>query len=192
MEGNTHSIIYKDRALLISTDELTAAARNLEWALRPSPLPWRPNFRLCRCANVSLWDLSFKKWLDLENCYSQFLESGNHMAAKTMAKIMLRKRVFLSEWEITACIYWFISVKSAIQRKFKYLYSSTAHADDDVMGVSKRVDTDESMNAQLRALTKGDITKERTVLKLPMYRAIIELNEQAREAQEIAQLTKQK
>ncbi len=47
------------------------------------------------------------------------------------------------------------------------------------------------MNAQIRALTKGDITKEKEILSLDTWRALTELNAQAREYKELnAQLNK--
>ena len=40
------------------------------------------------------------------------------------------------------------------------------------------------MNAEIRALTGGDITKENQVLSMDCWRALTELNEKARETQE--------
>ena len=45
----------------------------------------------------------------------------------------------------------------------------------------------ELVNAEIRALTGGDITKEREVLQMDCWRALTELNEKAREAQELQQ-----
>ena len=41
------------------------------------------------------------------------------------------------------------------------------------------------MNAQIRALTKGDVTKEQQVLALDTLRALTELDAQAREYEEL-------
>ena len=43
----------------------------------------------------------------------------------------------------------------------------------------------ETMNAQIRALTKGDITKENTVLKMDVWRALTELDAQAADREEL-------
>lgn len=43
----------------------------------------------------------------------------------------------------------------------------------------------EAMNAQIRALTKGDITKEKEVLAMDCWRALTELNAQAKEYEEL-------
>jgi hypothetical protein len=42
-----------------------------------------------------------------------------------------------------------------------------------------------AVNAQIRALTKGDVTKEKEVLALDTWRALTELDALAREYQEI-------
>ena len=42
----------------------------------------------------------------------------------------------------------------------------------------------EAMNTQIRALTKGDITKEQQVLQMDVHRALTELDAQAREYEE--------
>ena len=41
------------------------------------------------------------------------------------------------------------------------------------------------MDAQIRALTKGDITKEKEILSLDTWRALTELNAQAKEYKQI-------
>ena len=48
------------------------------------------------------------------------------------------------------------------------------------------------MNAQIRALTKGDVTKEAEVLALDTWRALTELNVQAKEYKELNAKTKAK
>ena len=41
------------------------------------------------------------------------------------------------------------------------------------------------MDAQIRALTKGDITKEKEILSLDTWRALTELNAQAKEYKQL-------
>ena len=43
------------------------------------------------------------------------------------------------------------------------------------------------MNAQIRALAQGDITKEKEILSMDCWRALTELNEKAREIKEFTQ-----
>ena len=42
-----------------------------------------------------------------------------------------------------------------------------------------------AMNAQIRALTGGDITKEAVILQMDCWRALTELDAKAQEAQEL-------
>jgi uncharacterized protein YbjQ (UPF0145 family) len=55
----------------------------------------------------------------------------------------------------------------------------------NALGYSPTDKVKDSMNAQIRALTKGDITKEQEILNMDTWRALTELNAQAREYQEI-------
>ena len=45
-----------------------------------------------------------------------------------------------------------------------------------------------SMNTQIRALTKGDITKEKEILAMDVYRALTELDAQAEEYNELKRM----
>ena len=51
-------------------------------------------------------------------------------------------------------------------------------------------DLQDAMNAQIRALTKGDVTKEKEILAMDCWRALTELDAQAREYEEIQRTTK--
>lgn len=44
------------------------------------------------------------------------------------------------------------------------------------------------MNAQIRALTAGDITKEARVLEMDCWRALTELDAKAKEAEEMRKM----
>ena len=48
----------------------------------------------------------------------------------------------------------------------------------------------QSMNAQIRALTSGDITKEEAVLSMDTWRALTELDAKAKEVENIKRQTK--
>ena len=52
-------------------------------------------------------------------------------------------------------------------------------------GASLAIHLQEAMDAQIRALTKGDVTKEAEVLQLDTWRALTELNAQAKEYEEL-------
>lgn len=87
--------------------------------------------------------------------------------------------------ERISIFYWFASVKALFARKFTHFFMSAP--------MSKSLDLErqitETMNAQIRALTKGDITKENTVLKMDVWRALTELDAQAADREELKKQT---
>ena len=50
----------------------------------------------------------------------------------------------------------------------------------------------ELYNVQLRALTDGDVTKEKEVLRLECWRVLTELEAKAREAEELEKIRERK
>ena len=80
--------------------------------------------------------------------------------------------------------YWFAALKETLSKKYSDFFQPLAGGDDgNLLGSSTSVE--DAMNAQIRALTKGDITKEAEVLALDTHRALTELNAQAREYKEL-------
>lgn len=66
-----------------------------------------------------------------------------------------------------------------------YFYAKWPHLFRHAAGAGEQPPSMESvMNAEIRALTDGDITREAAVLQSDTWRALTELNEKAREAQE--------
>ena len=72
---------------------------------------------------------------------------------------------------------WFSYVKKQFSKLFRHFFKPAPEG-------GKTVNWLEQMNAQIRALTDGDITKERTVLDADCWRALTELDAKAREAEE--------
>lgn len=62
---------------------------------------------------------------------------------------------------------------------------SASNRDANAVSIPSPAKLREVMNAQIRALTKGDITKEEQILALPLDRALTELNALAREYKEL-------
>ena len=77
---------------------------------------------------------------------------------------------------------WFTAVKHQLMRYFPFLMKPAGEGESGEIPDMRAV-----MNAQIRALTGGDVTKEREVLSMDCWRALTELNEKAREQQEFNQ-----
>ena len=89
------------------------------------------------------------------------------------------ERLSLSPAEQMGTLRWFAHVKSVFAERWPYFFrrieGDIDEQDIDLMG---------AMDAQIRALTDGDITKEETIKALPCWRALTELNQKARESKE--------
>ena len=69
------------------------------------------------------------------------------------------------------------------------LFRSKTQETDEDPGVVNFI---ELYNVQLRALTDGDVTKEKEVLRLECWRALTELEAKAREAEELEKIRERK
>ena len=86
--------------------------------------------------------------------------------------------------EVMGAFLWFMWVKQNFSASFPHLFKP-ASGDGDY-------DMTEAMNAQIRALTGGDITKEGQIKDSDVWRALTELDAKAREADELDKRLKQK
>ena len=85
----------------------------------------------------------------------------------------------LSEGELLSVFLWYASMKNRFAVSFPQFFGKVGDNVD-----AEPPDMVEVMNAEIRALTGGDITKENQVLSMDCWRALTELNEKARETQE--------
>lgn len=180
------------------TDEMcNVIAEELSWMLE------RPKFSSPRL--ICFWDgvttinpllqgVPFSTYLKLENLWQSLLQVENNSGGdynETQRKIF-RAMVDIiyqgnKDWfeplygrdGLThSLIYWFVDLHELFYKKWPHLFKQSSSTDG--LGVSP----EEVMNAEIRALTAGDITKEEIVLQSDTWRALTELNEKAREAQE--------
>ena len=131
----------------------------------------------------------FEDYLTMENCYQGYLcthedryltsittllyvnESGRHPHSDAVT----------NEYRLSSFL-WYTAVKRQLMRYFPYLLKTAGEGE-----ASEVPDMRAVMNAQIRALTGGDVTKEKEVLAMDCWRALTELNEKAREHQEFNQ-----
>lgn len=159
--------------------------------------------RGCRAVDDILDHYPFGDYLMAEQYYQLALSSGNPMMIERLACFLyLKKKVVVKRWvlglipdfgtkkihpgklslspaEQMGTLRWFAHVKGVFAERWPYFFR---RVDADIEEMD--IDLVGAMNAQIRALTEGDITKEDTIKKLPCWRALTELNEKAREAKE--------
>ena len=152
--------------------------------------------RGCRAVDDILDHYPFGDYLMAEQYYQLAVSSGKpemierlatylYVRTKHCGFLWLKKkevhpsRLLLSPAEQMGTLRWFAHVKSVFAERWPHFFrrvdADIEEMDIDLMGV---------MDAQIRALTGGDITKESVIKQLPCWRALTELNEKAREARE--------
>ncbi len=143
---------------------------------------------------ADLRGVPFETFLALENLYQGFLQTQKQDLIRLMATMIYQsKNIKIDEVQSIEIFYWFASLKQMLRNRFSHFFQPMAPgANGNLLGTSPDMSRQlqDSMDAQIRALTKGDITKEAEVLQLDTWRALTELNAQAKEFEELRRSTK--
>lgn len=145
----------------------------------------------------------FETFLMVENLYQGFLYTKNDALLDEIAVLLYTKsssprstlRSPLSKSERISVFYWIADLKELFAKRFPDFFQPVATETKNLLGGSPNIGAQlqESMDAQIHALTKGGITKEREILSLDTWRALTELNAQTKEYKQInAQLNAKK
>lgn len=152
--------------------------------------------------------VSFEEYLYAEKYYQKFVETQNMEWLDNVAMWLYRdadgraagygdalddqgrvvEEMTLTPGERVGTMLWYGHVKRVMANSFPHFFRKTQESDEDP-GVVNFI---ELYNVQLRALTDGDVTKEKEVLRLECWRALTELEAKAREAEELEKIRERK
>lgn len=143
--------------------------------------------------NASLHGYPFGHYLNAEKYYQGYLRSRNGGLLDRLGQLLypdkdgnMDKDMTLRPWERLHVFLWFQHVKGEFSKFFPNFFKPSAVTSGPVT----EYDVVRAMNVQIRALTDGDITKERQVLEMDCWRALTELDAKARDAAELRKKTK--
>ena len=136
-----------------------------------------------------LREVPFKEYLTIENCYQGYLCTHEDKRLTSMTTLLYANdagrhphpEAVTAEHRLSSFL-WYTAVKQQLMRYFPYLLKPAADGESGEIPDMRAV-----VNTQIRALTGGDITKEKEVMSMDCWRALTELNEKAREQQEYNQ-----
>ena len=171
---------------------------SLDWldALPASPVRFE-KLRNHLAVDAEFQGVPFETYIVVENLYQGFLSTQkdallDEIAAvlyKPTAKVMRLKgyKVRLTPAERISIFYWVASLKDMFARRFSDFFQPATAQAENLLGSSPNIgkQLQESMDSQIRALTKGDITKEKEILAMDTWRALKELNAQAKEYKQL-------
>ena len=182
---------FEGKPYHLTSLQITEAIAALDWLERLPLVPVRlPAIGKLQPVEADLSGLTFESFLILENLYQGYLVTKDAALLSEMAALLYQsdKPVGLLPEEQTSIFYWYASAKMLLARRYKHFFVTVENASSENM--QERLQ--QNMNNQIRALTKGDITKEQQVLAMDVHRALVELDAQAREYEEIKRQANEK
>ena len=128
-------------------------------------------------------EVPFEKFIMADNLYQGYLSTQNDELLDQLASVVYGHDMTLKPWQRISVFYWIASLKEFFANRYPDFFQPATAEGENLLGSSQSIE--EAMNAQIRALTKGDITKEKEILAMDTWRALTELNAQASEYKEL-------
>ena len=137
-------------------------------------------------------EVPFETFIICDNLYQGYLATQDDELLDQLGATLYGKEIPFKPYERINIFYWFASLKEWLGKKYSDFFQPMEAATGGNLLRAPSMNVEVAMNAQIRALTKGDITKEAEVLALDTHRALTELNAQAREYKELNAKTQSK
>lgn len=171
-----------DTEFFLTIDTVTAVIAHLDWIKEPPLDPVRLDTvdgADAIPADISS-GLSFDSWLACETMWLRYQTQPDDCFLRQMAAILYNKEDIDPDPVATLGIfYWWAGVKNLVSAMFPNFFKPADGGSDDAPPSYDEMRR--NIDAQIRALTKGDITKERDILSMNAIRALTELDALARE-----------
>ena len=192
---NTDGYLLRKGKILFEVTPLTLAELlpALDWLAALPNVPVRMskiNRRPALTADFS--EVPFETFIICDNLYQGYLQTQDDILLDQLGATLYGKSIKFKPYERINIFYWFASLKESFANKYSDFFQPAEAATGGNLLGSPSLSVEAAMNAQIRALTKGDVTKESQVLALDTHRALTELNAQAREYKELNAKTKTK
>ena len=180
--------------IVLTAAQVTAAVASLDWLKSLPATPIRlERIGSHRAIAADFQGVPFEIFIICDNLYQGFISTQNDKLLDEMASHLYTSSRFSSQIhrltpaERISIFYWFASLKAMFSREFRNFLQPVTSDNANLLdsGRSQYEILTAAVNAQIRALTKGDVTKESEVLALDTWRALTELDALAREYQEL-------
>ena len=183
---------FADDEFVIMAEQVNSAIAALDWI---DSLPSKPvrisRIGKHRALTGDFQEVPFETFIICDNLYQGYLSAKEDSLLDDLAaQLYSSSKIAPTDAERISVFYWFASLKGFLARVFKHFFQPIDNASVDNGNMFEQEQSQyeilqNAVNAQIRALTKGDITKEKEVLSLDTWRALTELDCQAKEYEEI-------
>jgi len=138
---------------------------------------------------VDFQDVPFETYLYCDNLYQGYLQTQDEGLLLDISKVLYEcDNLKPNKGELISVFYWFASLKQMFSSRFSHFLKPGESGNSGNIAELLQ----DSMNAQIRALTKGYITKEKEVLSMDTWRALTELDAQAKEYEQLSKAVSSK
>lgn len=177
---------HEQREFVLQPLQVAAAIQSLDWT---DTLPTSPvrleRIGKYRALPADFQEVPFETFIICDNLYQGYLSAKDDQLLDDLARVLYQSaKVKPDAAERIGVFYWFASLKEMFALQFKHFFQPLSAHDDGNMfnqGKSQYEIIYHAVNAQIRALTKGDVTKEKEVLAIDTWRALTELDALAKE-----------
>jgi hypothetical protein len=184
---------FADDEFVVTAEQVNAAIGSLNWLDKMPAMPVRiEKIGKHRALPADFQEVPFETFIICDNLYHGYLSTKNEKLLEYMAAHLYESNdLKLTDAERLNMFYWFASVKAYLAHEFSHLFTPIITIDRDRNMFKPMVEEynmlKDAVNAQIRALTKGDVTKEKEVLAIDTWRALTELDALAKEYDELSQ-----
>ena len=184
---HTFLVKFQGKKITLSSSQINAATSTLDFLDTFPDFPVRiSTIHRHKALPADFEGVSFEKYLILENLFQGYLHTQKQDLLEQMAGILYQaENLKPNKSELTGVFYWFAALKQYFSKLFPNFYTPATTDQNTLATQSLYQQLREASNAQIRALTGGDVTKENTILQTDTIRALTELDAKAQEAAEI-------
>ena len=192
---NTFLVKRGKEKVLLTSKQIQEASASLDFLDSFPPEPIRlSRIGRHRALPADFENVPFEKFLYADNLYAGFLHTKSENLLLQMAQVLYDcEHIKPSQAQLVSVFYWFASLKQYFAMLFPHFFQPMSSDNGgNLLGGSSNLFAQlrDSTNAQIRALTGGDVTKEEAIKKMDTHRALTELDAKARESEEYRKQSK--
>lgn len=174
-----------DMMEVLKPEQLAPFLPEMDWLFEIPSVPVRmEKIGKAEAVHPQLQGLPFQSYLVIENKYQGYIRTKQLRLVEDMTPFLYGEYLKLTPAQAYSIFLWMASVKQLFAQRFPHFFVASPvdgqQQQSDIHATLRR-----NMNMQIRALTKGDITKEKEILAMDTWRALTELDAQAEEYEEL-------
>ena len=185
-----------EREVALSARQVQQATSCLDFLDAFAPIPVRiSHIGRHKAIAADFEKVPFEQYLYVDNLFQGYLNTQNEELLRQMAQVLYANdKVKPTKAHLIGIFYWMASLKQYFAQMFNNFYRPAPTNQDGGSlapeGKDLFKELRDNTNAQIRALTGGDITKEATIMKMDTWRALTELDAKAKEVEEYRKAAK--